>query len=155
MKLIKQNQIAYSLVILIPLSLLLNACQSLPYQPYARNVKQKSNINGIIALKPEHRDEDRQKAMTMMQANCQALPVKIIEEGEVVIGQESTTNSNTSKSRGTGTQQVGSLFGIPMVAEGHDPSESTASKVLMTQVKEWQINYECVSSTNNKKSTVK
>lgn len=129
----------------------LTACQSLPYQPYARDVKKKPNQNGIIALKLEHRDEDRAKAQMMMESNCRPTPVKVLEEGEVVIGQESTTNSNTSKNAGESSQSMGSFLGIPLTSGGKDPSESTSAKVSTTNVKEWQISYECVQ----KKSAVK
>lgn len=129
----------------------LTSCQTLPYQPYARDVKKKPNHNGIIALKLEHRDEDRAKAQMMMENNCRPAPVNILEEGEVVIGQESTSNSNTSKNAGQASQPVGSFLGIPLTSGGKDPSESTTSMVSTTQVKEWQINYECVQ----KKSAVK
>ncbi len=129
----------------------ISSCQSLPYQPYARDVKKKPNQNGIVALKAEHRDEDRAKATTMMEANCRPAPVKILEEGEVVIGQESTTNSNTSKKAGESSSEVGSFLGIPLMSGGKDPSESTSGKVSTSQLKEWQISYECIQ----KKSAVK
>lgn len=130
---------------------LLTSCQSMPYQPYARDVKRKPNQNGIIALKVGHRDEDRQKATSMMATNCGSAKVNVIEEGEVVIGQESTTNSNTSKNAGSQGTQVGSFLGLPVVSGGVDPSESTTGKVSTTAVKEWQISYECLT----KKSAVK
>lgn len=129
----------------------LSACQTVPYQPYARDVKKKPNQNGVVALKAEHRDEDRAKAQTMMESNCRPAPVKVLEEGEVVIGQEATTNSNTSKNAGEASQSMGSFLGIPLTSGGKDPSESTTSKVSTSQVKEWQISYECVQ----KKSAVK
>jgi hypothetical protein len=131
----------------------LTACQTVPYQPYARDVKKKPNQNGTIALKLEHRDEDRAKAQMMMEANCRPAPVKVLEEGEVVIGQESSTNSSTAKHAGESPQSMGSFLGIPLTSGGKDPSESTNSKVSTTQLKEWQISYECVQ--NQKKSAVK
>lgn len=130
---------------------LLTSCQSVPYQPYARDVKKKPNQSGIIALKANYRDEDRQKASAMMASNCSPTQPRVIEEGEVVIGQESTTNSNTSKKAGTASTQVGSFLGMPLVSGGEDPSENTSAKVSTTAVKEWQISYECLT----KKSTVK
>ena len=129
----------------------ITACQTLPYQPYARDVKKKPGQNGVIALKLDHRDEDRAKATNMMAANCGAAPVKVLEEGEVVICQEQTTNSNTSKNAGESSQSMGSFLGLPLTSIGKDPSESTSGKVSTTSVKEWQISYEC----SQKKSTVK
>lgn len=131
-----------------------SSCQTLPYQPYARDVKKKPNQNGIIALKLEHRDEDRAKATTMMESNCRPAPVKVVEEGEVVIGQESKSNSDTAKHAGESSTSMGSLFGIPLTSAGKDPSESTTSTVSTSQLKEWQISYECVQA-QQKKSTVK
>lgn len=139
------------LFIISILTFIISSCQTLPYQPYARDVKKKPQTNGIIALKAEHRDEDRAKADVMMRANCGSAPVKVIEEGEVVIGQESVTNANTSQQRGQESEQVGSFFGLPVMAGGKDPSQTTTAKVATTQVKEWQIHYECVG----KKSVVK
>ncbi len=139
------------LLIALPLVLLINACQTIPYQPYARDVKKKPGQNGIVALKLDHRDEDKAKANQMMTSNCQSAIVKILEEGEVVIGQESTTDSKTSKNAGESSKPIGSLFGIPMSSVGTDPSEATSAKVSTSQLKEWQISYECVQ----KKSTVK
>ena len=57
----------------------MTACQSLPYQPYARDVKKKPAQGGIIALKPDHRDEDQAKAKQMMANNCASSAVKILE----------------------------------------------------------------------------
>lgn len=128
-----------------------SSCQTLPYQPYARDVKKKPAQNGIIALKAEHRDEDRAKATVMMQSNCGPTPVKVLEEGEVVIGQESTTNSTTSKNAGESSVSMGSFLGLPLTSGGKDPSDSTSGKVSTSQLKEWQISYECVQ----KKSTVR
>jgi hypothetical protein len=127
------------------------SCQTLPYQPYARDVKKKPAQNGIIALKADHRDEDRARADLMMKSNCGAAPVKVLEEGEVVIGQESTTNSSTSKNAGESSNHVGNFLGLPILSGGKDPSENTTGKVSTSQLKEWQISYECIQ----KKSTVK
>ncbi len=136
--------------------LALAACQTMPYQPYARDVKRKPNQSGVIALKTEHQEEDRQKAMAMMNSNCQPLPAKIVEEGEVAVGQESTSNSNTSKTDGHSSQQVGNFFGIPVMSTGSKPTESTNSTISTKTIKEWQINYECVANTSlQKKTTVK
>ena len=39
--------------------LVMAGCQTMPYQPYAREVKRQPGNGGEIALKQEHRDEDR------------------------------------------------------------------------------------------------
>jgi hypothetical protein len=140
-----------NLVVLSLLGFALVGCQTMPYQPYARDVKKKPNANGIIALRLEHREEDRAKAQTMMQANCQQARVNVLEEGEVVIGQKSVTDAQTEKNQAESGTQVGSLFGMPVVSGGRAAYDATSAKVETTQVKEWQISYEC----NTKKSTVK
>ena len=139
------------IITLLVLAAAITSCQTMPYQPYARDVKKKPQANGVIALKLDHRDEDRAKADNMMKMNCGQAPVKVLEEGEVIIGQESTTNANTAHHKGEESEQVGSFFGLPVMAGGKDPSQSTTAKVSTTSVKEWQINYECVG----KKSVVK
>lgn len=126
-------------------------CQTLPYQPYARNVKSKPKQGGIVALKTEHRDEDRAKAQKMMEQNCGTLAVNVLEEGEVVVGQETKSSANTSYDQGTKDQSMGSLFGIPVVSEGKKPSNSTDTSSTTVSVKEWQISYECESGAKKKK----
>jgi len=121
------------------------ACQTMPYQPYARDVKKKPQVGGTIALHTEHRDEDRAKATQMMSSNCGANTVKVLEEGEVVVGQTTNTNANQNSNYGN-KQQVGTLFGMP-VTSGSDASTNTNSTATTTQLKEWQITYECVAAT--------
>lgn len=129
----------------------MTACQSLPYQPYARDVKKKPAQGGIIALKPDHRDEDQAKAKQMMAKNCASSAVKILEEGEVVIGQEVKSESDTTKKNAMDGVSVGSLFGIPVTSGGRDAQNSTASSAVTTAVKEWQISYECATQVTSRK----
>jgi len=119
-------------------------CQTMPYQPYARDVKKKPQTGGTIALHAEHRDEDRAKATQMMNTTCGSNEVKIVEEGEVVVGQATNTNSNQNSNYGN-KQQVGTLFGMP-VTSGSDASTNVNSTATTTQLKEWQITYECVAA---------
>lgn len=133
---------------LTALAALYAGCQAAPYVPYARDVKKRPQQGGVIALKSEHRDEDRMKADRMMSTNCTNQNVKILEEGEVAIGQTTTGSAQESHQKGTDGTQVGSLFGIPVVSGQQDPSKSTASSSTTTNLTEWQISYEC----QNKKS---
>lgn len=119
-------------------------CQTMPYQPYARDVKKKPQTGGTIALHSEHRDEDRAKATQMMSSTCGSNEVKVVEEGEVVVGQTTNTNANQNSNYGN-KQQVGTLFGMP-VTSGSDASTNTNSTATTTQLKEWQITYECVAA---------
>ncbi|MFZ3228843.1 MAG: hypothetical protein WA160_01465 [Pseudobdellovibrio sp.] len=127
----------------------LSACQTLPYQPYARDVKKKPGQNGIVAMHLDNRDEDQAKAKQMMSNNCGSLAVKVLEEGEVVVGQEVKSAADTTKSKAVSGTQVGSLFGLPITSGGADAKDSTQSSSVTTSVKEWQLSYEC--ETANKK----
>lgn len=129
----------------------LSACQTLPYQPYARDVKKKPGQNGVIALRLDNREEDKQKARQMMASNCGTLPVKVLEEGEVVVGQETKGTSDTTKSKAVQGSQVGTLFGLPITSGGRDAQDSTSSSSVTTSVKEWQMSYECETVAQNKK----
>ena len=118
----------------------LQACQTI-YVPQARDVKRKPHVGGVIALKTEHRDEDRQKADSIMKSNCGNLSIKILEEGEVVTGQETKTTGNETN-RDDSRSNVGSLFGIPLTS-GSAAGKETQQSATISQLKEWQISYEC------------
>lgn len=118
--------------------MLLNSCAGMmKYHPYARNVKRKPGSSGIVALKLNHRQEDRDYSETLMKGNCGEKKIKILDEGEVVIG--TVTNSN-SQSRKGGETQMGSLFGLPVTST---TPNSTSQSTTTTQKKEWQIKYTC------------
>lgn len=135
----------------LALAAVMTACQSLPYQPYARDVRKKPAQGGVIALKPEHRDEDQAKAKQMMAKNCGNSTVKVLEEGEVIIGQEVKSESDTTKKDAMGAVSVGSLFGIPVTSGSRDAQDSTASSAVTTTLKEWQISYECANQITSRK----
>lgn len=116
-------------------------CQTLPYQGEARNVKRKPQESGIIALKENHRPEDRQKADEYMKNNCAPYPFKVVEEGEAVIGQATTSNERQNNRKASETQ-VGSLFGIPVIS-GDQGGKDTQTSSTVTQLREWQIQYSC------------
>ena len=121
----------------------LSGCQTVPYQGQARDVKKKPQEEGVIAIPSEFRDEDRAKADQKMAANCAPGAFKVMEEGEVAVGQK--TESNTSESdRASSQTKVGSLFGIPLVS-GQAAGKDSQSSQTTTQLKEWQISYKCDS----------
>ncbi len=128
-------------------------CQSLPYQPYARDVKKRPQQSGLIALNLNHRQEDSALAQKMMASNCGQLKVKVIEEGEVVIGEKTTSNSNQRYESGESDATVGHFFGMPVVAAGKDPSTKTSAEASRMQIKEWQINYECENEIKSTSSS--
>ncbi len=136
---------------LITAAAALTACQAMPYQPYARDVKKKPGQSGIVALKPVHQAEDQEKAKNMMASNCGTTPVKVIEEGEVAVGQEVKSNADTTKRPGYAGAQVGTLFGLPITSGGANPTDSTSGTATTTAIKEWQIAYECVTPTKKVK----
>lgn len=139
-----QNQIFSILKILGVAAIFLTAgCVSMPYQPYARDIKKKAQQGGIVALKIDYRDEDRSKAQSMMERTCQPLLVKVLEEEEVVVGQETKVKGNTSYSDGNKGEKVGDLFGMPLMSGKKDPNQVTESSASTVQLKEWQISYEC------------
>lgn len=126
--------------------LFISGCQTVPYQPYAREVKKKPGVSGLIALRPEFRDEDRAKAQTMMTSNCAGGVVNVLEEGEVVVGTKNVANSRETQTEKTGGMQVGSLFGLPVHSEGEKARSDTSSTTETTSIKEWNISYECQKS---------
>jgi hypothetical protein len=130
--------------ILLPVFIVLG-CQTLPYQPYARNVKKRPEQGGVIALNTEHREEDLNKAKSMMASNCGRREVKIIEEGEVVVGEKTDSHSDQTYQSGSPKKQVGSLFGVPVMA-GTPSSTQASIESTKTQLREWQIAYECFES---------
>jgi hypothetical protein len=119
------------------------SCQTVPYQGKAREVKRKPSDGGVIALDVDHRAEDRQRADEKMKSNCGELSVKILEEGEVVVGQ--TTNSTTSEDQRNDTRRkAGNFLGMALVTGQAAGTDSQTSSTT-TQLKEWQISYECSS----------
>ena len=124
------------------LLLALTACQSM-YVPQAREVKKKPQSNGVIALPTSYRPEDRQKADLLMKQNCGSLAVKIADEGEVVTGQSTRSNSSATNREDT-RHSSGNLFGIPLVS-GSASGVETQNDAITTQLKEWQVVYDCES----------
>lgn len=140
---LKSMSVPTLLAVVVIEVLLMMGCQTLPYQPYAREVKRLPGKGGEIALKAEHRDEDRAKAQTVMASNCGNLKLKILEEGEVVVGQ--TTNSNATEVHNRAQQgtTVGSFFGVPITSGEREASNNMATTATTMALKEWNIKYEC------------
>lgn len=65
------------------------------------------------------------------------MSVNILEEGEIVTGQETKTNSNETNCDDS-RKSAGTLFGIPMMT-GQASGKETLQSSLTTQLKEWQI----------------
>ena len=118
-------------------------CQTVPYQPYAREVKRLPGAGGEIALKPEHRDEDRAKAQNVMASNCGTTEVKVLEEGEVVVGQTTASNAKETHDNGSSGTKMGSLFGMPIMSGAQEASNNTSTTATTTALKEWNIKYAC------------
>lgn len=129
--------------------LTLSGCQTVPYQGQAREVKRKPQTEGIIALNSGFRDEDRAKAEEKMKGNCAPYPVKVLEEGEVVVGQEVKSSANETD-RASSKTKIGSVFGIPLTS-GQAGGKDIASSSTTTSLKEWQISYSCEQKTSAKR----
>ena len=140
-----------TLVLAAAIPFILVACQTMPYQPYARNVLVKPGQSGVIALKGEHRDEDREKALSMIASNCSNKPYTITEEGETVVGQKTVSSADETHQEGN-RQQVGTLWGMP-VTSGSGPSKNTQTSATTENVREWQIKYECHGAEDVAKTT--
>lgn len=132
-------------LLVLGLALLVSGCATMPYQPYAREVKKKPGQGGLIALKTEHRPEDRARAESLMASNCGGDSiVKVLEEGEQVVGEKTNTSQNRYQEQ---RQASGfSLGGIKFSNGQTRPEENTNSSSETVQLKEWQINYECVAN---------
>jgi hypothetical protein len=132
--------------------LFMTACQTMPYQPYAREVKKKPSEGGVIALKTEHRPEDRQKAEQLMTTNCGSAQVKVTEEGEVVVGQKTNSNASSYADKKDESVNVG---GLSFLTGNQKNTVDTNSSSETTQLKEWQIVYNCVAESGTKKKMTK
>lgn len=129
-------------------ALMMTACQTMPYQPYAREVKKKPAEGGVIALKTEHRTEDRQKADMLMATNCGNMGVKVTEEGEVVVGEKTNASQSTSANQRDESVKIG---GLNFLTGKKKNSMDTATSSETVQLKEWQIAYACVAKTSKKR----
>ena len=119
----------------------MTACQTVPYQGEARDVKRRPQEGGVVAIARKFRPEDRTKADEAMRSNCAPNGFKIVEEGEVTTGQEVTGNTRETNRANTETQ-VGSLWGIPITSGDRGGKDSQTSSVSR-DIKEWQISYNC------------
>lgn len=133
----KKSVFGKALSMLVITQALVSCAGMFDYKPYARNVQMKPKKEGIIALKQEHRQEDKDLANSMMSQNCTPKSAEVQSEGEVVIG--STTQSSTEKRAGN-EQQVGKFLGMAVMS-GDPDTENQNSTTL--QKKEWQIAYLC------------
>ncbi len=136
---------------LILLQMVTIGCQTVPYQGQARNVKLRPGQEGVLGLPLSQRPEDRNKAVEAMKMNCSPSDYKVIEEGEVVVGQE-TKRSQRETDRQSSEQTVGKLFGIPLTT-GEAGGKDVSGSEVTTAVKEWQISYKCLASDSGKKKS--
>ena len=126
---------------------LLSGCMTMPYQPYARSVKMLPSKGGVVALKPEHKDEDRLAAEGIMRKTCGDTSFKVLEEGEVAVGTVTTSDAMQKEEH---RSKIGSVFGIPLV-QGEDGQRTTTQSATTTQ-KEWQISYTCLAANKSGRS---
>ncbi len=122
-------------------ALLVTACQTVPYQGSARDVKRKPGVGGTIAVPLNPQQADRDRATEHMISNCGNGNYKITDEGEVVVG-ETTQSDQRNSYRDNNQQQTGSFLGMP-VYSGDAGGVDTHATQTRTQMKEWQLGYEC------------
>jgi hypothetical protein len=127
-------KIALSIVLLV----LAGCAVAPPPQAYAREVKRKPQSSGVIALHQAPTPGDRQLADSMMKSNCGGSPVKVLEEGEVDIGEHAEAESHKEKG-----QKEEKWFGIIPVKDEKPDQNKTSTNTI--KLKEWQIVYECAS----------
>ena len=141
MKKIFKNKVSIlsPLVLAACSALLLQSCVTAPYQPYSREVKKAPGKSGVIALKAGYNDQDRADADKKMKRNCATKSVGVAEEGEVSVGQK--TNSTAEKTHGTKNKEAFKIGGLAFGSQ--KPSEDIETSTTTTDVKEWQISYNC------------
>lgn len=111
--------------------------------PYAREVKKRPADGGVIALRSAHTTEDRAHADSLMRTNCGSNQARIMEEGEIVIGQRTNSDARTSNER---SESSGFSIGGVKFGGASDPYQRTSGSSETTQMTEWQISYQCVAS---------
>ena len=86
-------------------------------------------------MRSDNRSEDRAKAETIMAANCQGATVKVLEEGEAVVGEKthSTAKKNNEDAENSGFSLGGMRFAN---ANSTYPGERTNTSSETTQLKE-------------------
>jgi hypothetical protein len=95
----------------------MTACSS------ARVVSVEPGEGGQVALSSKNSDGAREKAMALMQDNCGSKTVKVIKEGEAVVGQNASSQTTAGRS----------LLGRPAL--------NTSSR--STDRTEWRLDYKC------------
>ncbi len=128
------------------------ACQ-MAYVPQARDIKRKPKNSGVIGIPVSHRAEDRQKADDLMKQNCAPLGFNVVDEGETVIGQE-TKSSASETNRDDTRRNEGSFLGMNLISGSASGKETSQSSVT-TQLKEWQISYNCETVAQTPTTTKK
>lgn len=141
-------KLGMNLCLLVGVAAIMTGCQTVPYQGQARDVKRKPGVEGIISVPLDPKPEDRARADEKMRSNCGQMAVKVLEEGEVVVGQETQT-SGRETDRQSSEHKVGSLFGVPVMS-GDAGGKDTSTSTLTKSVKEWQIAYKCESGKTTK-----
>lgn len=136
-----KSKLTQTLTVVAILSL--SSCATVPYQGQARDVKKRPGDGGTVAMQVNNRPEDRTKAEQLMASTCGTKKVKVMEEGEVVIGQTTTETGKDSYSAGKSEHKTGSFLGMDLMSGGEDPSVNKNTVTKTTAEKEWQITYVC------------
>ncbi len=130
------------IISLVAIVFALVSCSTAPYKPYARQVKMKPNMNGVIAMRTDYVPEDRTLAEQMMTKNCGENTVTILEEGEVEVGTKTVSSSSVRDEKEANGFSMG---GFKMLTGGSTDVKNKEGTSQVEKLKEWQINYNCTS----------
>lgn len=101
----------------------------------ARSVSVKPGKGGVVTLSPHEDPRARSKADAIMTQTCSGKKPEITEEGDVVVG--TATKSNTEHRSGAADSIKVAGFGFG----GASPTSET--EAVAKNVTEWRITYEC------------
>jgi hypothetical protein len=124
---------------------IVSGCATIPYEPYAREVKKIPATSGVIALRETHQAEDRLKADQLMQSNCAGKSIEVLEEGEIATGTQ--TNASAKKTNDQ-ENQGGVKIGSFVFGGAEKDAENTNTQSTVTTLKEWRINYQCLTKVS-------
>lgn len=101
----------------------------------ARSVSMKPGKGGVVTLTPHEDPRARAKADAIMAQTCSGKKHEITEEGDVVVGTATKSNTEHHSGSASGIKVAGFGFG------GSSPNSET--EAVAKNLTEWRITYEC------------
>ena len=108
-------------------------CATLGGCATARVEETEPGVGGTITLQPAQNAEAKDKAKALMAENCGAKKYKVVKEGYIAVGTETSGNQEEAPS------QQRDLF-----SGKKTNAVSTTSSSTTRQVKEWRLQYKCL-----------